>query len=86
MNYLYEIITRADIELIKRVYMAQKNSPSKEDFVNLVRSDFEFIGITHDEKLFCQMGHEKFKSLIHKKIFAAAFNDFIYLQAQYSKV
>ena len=59
MNYLYEIITRADIELIKRVYMAQKNSPSKEDFVNLVRSDFEFIGVTYDEKLFCQMSQEQ---------------------------
>ena len=29
MNYLYEIITRAENELIKRVYMAQKESPSK---------------------------------------------------------
>ena len=51
MNYLYEVITRADSELVKRVYMAQKESPSKGDFVNLVKADFDFIGITYNEEM-----------------------------------
>ena len=86
MNYLYEIITRVDNELIKRVFMTQKESPSQGDFVNLVRSDLDYVGITYDEKVFCQMSQQQFKSLIHKKIYEAAFNDLISLQAQHSKL
>ena len=86
MNYLYEVITRADSELVKRVYMAQKESPSKGDFVNLVKADFDFIGITYNEEMFCQMSRAQYKSLIHKNIFASAFNEFRSIQAQHSKV
>ena len=86
MNYLYEVITRADSELVKRVYMAQKESPSKGDFVNLVKADFDFIGITYNEEMFCQMSQAQYKSLIHKKLYAAALNEFICLQTQHSKV
>ena len=86
MNYLFEIISRADNELIKRVYMAQKESPSKGDFINLVKADFDFIGVTFDEAKFCQMGQIQFKNFIHKKIFAAAFEEFRTIQAQHSKV
>ena len=66
--------------------MAQKESPSQGDFVNLVRSDLDFIGITYDEKIFCQMSQAQFKSLIHKQIYTAAFNEFTALQAQHTKV
>ena len=62
LNYLYEIITRAENELIKRVYMAQKESPSKGDFINLVKADFEFIGVTFNEETFCQMSQKQFYS------------------------
>ena len=51
MNYIFEIIPGADNELIKRVFMTQNESPSQGDFVNLLRSDFEFIGIIYDEKI-----------------------------------
>ena len=86
MNYLYEIITREDCELIKRVYRAQKESPSQGDFINLVKSDFDFIGISFNEDVFCQMSQIQYKSMIHKKLYAAALNEFTLLQAQHSKV
>ena len=86
MNYFYEIITRADSELVKRVYMAQKEKPSPGDFIHLVKSDFEFIGISFNEEMFCQMSQAQYKSLIHRKLYAAAFNEFSSLQAQHSKV
>ena len=75
MNYLFKIITRADSELIKRVYTAQKQSPSKGYFINLVKADFEFIGVVFDEEKFCHMSQVQFKTLIQKKINLAAFEE-----------
>ena len=83
---MYEIITRDDCELIKRVYRAQKDSPSQGDFINLVKSDFDFIGISFNEDVFCQMSQIQYKSMIHKKLYAAGLNEFTLLQAQHSKV
>ena len=40
--------------------MAQKESPSKGDFINLVKADFEFIGVTFNEETFCQMSQKQF--------------------------
>ena len=86
MNYLFEIITRADSELIKRVYTAQKQSPSSGDFINLVKSDFEFIGVPFEEEKFSQMSQVQFKTLIRKNIYLAAFEEYKSLQVQHSKV
>ena len=66
INYLFEIISRADSELIKRVYSAQTQNPSIGDFINLVKADFEFIGVTLDEEKFCQMSQAQFKTFIHR--------------------
>ena len=66
--------------------MAQKESPSKGDFLNLVKADFEFIGVTFNEEAFCQMSQKQFKTLVHNRINAAAFKEFTTLQAQHSKV
>ena len=68
MKYLFKIITRADSELIKRVYSAQKQNPSKGYFINLVKTDFEFIGVTLVEAKFCQMKQAQLKIFIHNKI------------------
>ena len=72
--------------MIKRVYTAQKQSPSSGDFINLVKSDFEFIGVPFDEEKFSQMSQVQFKTLIHKNIYLAAFEEFKSLQVQHSKV
>ena len=86
MNYFFEIIKRADSELIKRVYQAQKENPSHGDFINLVKSDFELVNIPFSEEKFYQMSKSEFRILIHKKITQAAFSEFTSLQAQHSKV
>ena len=56
---------------------------TKEDFVSLVKSDLDIIGITYNiEEMFCKMSHAQYI----KNIFAAAFNDFRSIQVQHSKV
>ena len=66
--------------------MAQKESPSKGDFVNLVKADFESVGVNFNEETFSQMSRDQFKTLIHKSINSKAFQEFTTLQAQHSKV
>ena len=86
MNYLHEILTRADKELIKRIYIAQKESPSNGDFVNLMKSDFEYISYPISDEFISQMGQIKYKNLIHDKLHKVPFHEFSALQAQHSKV
>ena len=37
LNYLYNILTKDENELIKRVYMAQKQKPTKGDWISLIK-------------------------------------------------
>ena len=50
MIYIQTLIKRPEDELTKRVYMKQKESPSKGDFFNLVKDDFKLIGETMNER------------------------------------
>ena len=44
MIYLQTILKRPDSELTKRIYIAQKEKPTKGDFYCLVSKDFQMIG------------------------------------------
>ena len=46
INYHYHIMIREDNELIKKVYMKQKELPLKGDWIHSLRKDYEFIGET----------------------------------------
>ena len=46
-------MTREDNELIKKVYMKQKESPLKGDWINSLRKDYEFIGETIENMEVC---------------------------------
>ena len=52
-NYHHHIITREDNELIKKVYIKQKESPLKGDWIHSLRKDYEFFGKTIDNKEGC---------------------------------
>ena len=43
--YLHNILSREDSELVKRVYITQRDNPTSGDFVDLVKSDLEDINI-----------------------------------------
>ena len=49
INYLFHILTRDDRELIKKVFMAQKENPMQGDFVKIVQEDLRKFGMTYDE-------------------------------------
>ena len=45
------IMTRHDEELIKQMFLAQKEQPTREDSVKLVSKDINVIGITYKEAI-----------------------------------
>ena len=49
INYLRHIIGREESELIKKVFMAQKETPTEGDFVKLVIKDMEKLGINMEK-------------------------------------
>ena len=49
LNYLKHITGSHDSELIKRVFIAQKEQPISGDFIKLVENDLKDLGITYDQ-------------------------------------
>ena len=43
------IFSRNNDELIKKVFLAQQDSPRRGDFVKLVQKDIKDIGVTYEE-------------------------------------
>ena len=68
LNYLYEILKRDDSELVKRVFKAQFENPSKGDFVKLVEEDFSYIGETFNVENIFKMTKLQFKKHIKEKM------------------
>ena len=86
MVYLHTILTRSNEELTKRVYEAQKDSPTKGDFFYLIKKDFELIGEAVNEEQIASTSKETFKKNIKSKISLAALQYLKDKQKYHSKV
>jgi hypothetical protein len=86
MNYLHEILTRDDKELVKRVFLAQEANSSQGDFFQLVSSDFVRFGSKLDKNSICSMTKTQHKLHIRKLAKAAAFKELSEIQAEHIKV
>ena len=64
MLCLHTILDRDNSELLKRVYMAQKEQPTNGDFSELVKEDFKTIGEDLNEFDILAMGKYKYKKFI----------------------
>ena len=49
INYMNHILQRDDNELVKKVWLAQKNNPVQGDFVKLVQKDLKDLGLTQEQ-------------------------------------
>ena len=76
--YLHTLLKRSPNELIKRVYLAQKDDPSDGDFCNLVASDLETLGL-HRTKT-------QIKLLLKKQARKSAFDYLLNLKTEKSKM
>ena len=84
--YLHAILQRDRNEMIAKIYEAQKLKPSPGDFINLVKTDFETIGLEMNEQEIRQISKQKFKKIIKSKITNAAFTYLKSLQSNHSKM
>ena len=84
--YLHSILNKDENEMIAKIYGAQKIKPSPGDFINLVKKDFEIIGLEMDEQEIRQISKQKFKKIIKSKIMNAAFTYLKSLQTNHSKM
>ena len=75
-------MNRKNGEVLKNVYLAQKEKPLPGDFVKLVENDFKLIDEPFDENVILSMIKSKAKKFIKSKIKQAAFK---YLQAEKAK-
>ena len=49
INYLHNILLREDSELVKRVYIAQKENPYKGDWYNMLQVDMALLSFSLSE-------------------------------------
>ena len=85
LMYLHNILSREEGELVKRVYRAQSDRPTKGDFVELVKADLEMIGATLNENKIQTQTKGEFKSSIKSKIQDAALQYLKTLQIKHKK-
>ena len=84
--YLQTILKRSNSELTKRIYLAQKEEPTKGDFYCLVLKDFQMIGETLNENEIECKSKMSYKNFIKQRIKNAAFEYLIRKQESHSKV
>ena len=82
INYLKHILSRDDSELIKKVYLAQETHPTLGDFLKLVHTDLEDIGLTFKQAMVSKMTRNRLKT--HVK--CAAFKQPLEMQKGHEKV
>ena len=86
INYLHNIISKKDDELIKRIYQEQKKDPWKGDWCELVQRDMDMVEINMDDNTFRNMSKQVFKAYVKKCVKSAAFQNLRNLQSGHTKV
>ena len=84
--YIHHLLGRSKEELIRRVFDAQKESPSPGDFIELVKGDLANIGEAFDEDSIGSQTKSQFKNHIKKKIQSRVFEDLKIMQAGHLKI
>ena len=73
VNCLKHIIQKEDDELVKKVYMAQRDNPTSGDFVKLVEKDMEDLNVTYEQV--ASMDKIKLKKMLKLNATNAAFKE-----------
>ena len=86
MNFLQTIVKRDEEELTRRVLKAQMEDPSEGDFSEMVKKDFEEVGLPFDLGFIESSTKEFYRSTIKKKIKEQALRYLQNKQQSHSKV
>ena len=86
LNYLHNILSRNDTELVSRIFATQCKNPLEGDFIKLIEADFKLINETFDKNLIKSMTKRQFKIWVKFRIEKAAFNYLIQEKEKQSKI
>ena len=73
LNYLHNIMSRKENDLVLRVFNAQSESPLDGDFIKLIQTDFDLINEPFNKTLILSMNKKQFKKWVKNKVKKAAF-------------
>ena len=83
--YLWHILSRPDIELIKRVYTIQTIKPVKNDYALMIREEKQKYNIELSDSEIQSMSRGQFKNYVNKQVDTFAFNSLITTARNQSK-
>ena len=86
LMYLHHINQKDDNELVKKVFTAQQENPTKGDFSELVKKDIEMLGTNYDKNKLWTYSKAKFKAFIKKHINEASFKYLKSLQTKQTQI
>ena len=84
-GYLWQILTRSDEELIKKIYQTQSLIVTKGDWYQMIQNLKQKFGISSSDEEISKMSKNKFKSLVEKKVNEFAFKYLKDIAARHSK-
>ena len=69
--------------MIRKVYEAQVKDPSPGDFIDIVKSDCNRIGLEMTDKEISQISKHKFRKIVKSKISDAAFKHLLAVKEEH---
>jgi hypothetical protein len=84
--YYQNVLQKQEDEIVRKVFVAQRNNPSKGDWILLVQEDMEKYNIGLSEPQITSMSMLDFKKLIRKHIRKYSFQELTNLKIAHKKV
>ena len=86
INYLHNILTRADHELVKRVFKAQQHAPNKGDWCEFLKEDIKIINFKICEAEMSSFTSKEMKQIVKRCVKSAAFSQLQDIQSSHTKI
>ena len=86
LMYHHHIINLGEEETVKKIYEKQKQGSFKEDWINLIKHDFEFMGIDFNEEDIKKTPKDTYRKKIKYLVRKAAFKELLERKNQISKM
>ena len=85
LMFHHHLVSRSNNELIKKVYLKQKESSLKGDWFRTLQEDFVFMGEEIDDEKIVTFSKELYKSYIKEKVTNSAFESYLAMKEQSKK-
>ena len=87
LMYYQTILKRHNVELTKKIYLAMKDKPFKNDWIELIEEDLEKINLSlKDEDDIKKLSKEDFKEIIKKAVREITFKEMEAIKSKHNKV